>query len=189
MAPSSTEGLTLLTPFTWLVDTNASGDEAQKKARRAIRWLNRRGIVPLCPNSGRQSLQSRTELVAKLEGGPEDAMKGASSADVAIEVIIGRTMIGMGGQLKSLSCPHCGFPCAANDVQWEGAVEQWYVDGGEGLLRCKVCHVRSSVTLWRFNDGQWALGNLAIGVRRNALDLAQIEELRSLLGRDSVRVC
>ncbi|MDH0105709.1 hypothetical protein N5D13_09935 [Stenotrophomonas maltophilia] len=175
--------------FTWLIDRGVAKAEAMEKADEAVSLLKKFGLTSRAPTNDYFLSIERIVLVDGVTLGAEGSFKGEQSDDVILEILVGRTILRSDKEyLRSLSCPCCHFQHGLDTAGWEAALEQWYVDGGEGCLLCTQCEVATCISRWSFNDGAWALGNLAIGIVEGALTDDQQAQLLEFLGKDSARM-
>ena len=167
------------TSIDYVVDLEASLEEAPALARRVIRKLCLQGII-----------LPRPQVHEYLGEGPRYATgpnvdRAADHNDCfpcGLDVIIRREVFTAGENgLNALCCPGCGHRHSADDLDWPPAIGEWYEQRGPGSLSCVRCGLSASVALWQF-DPTWGFGNLAFQFSEWLLKREFVEELSRLLG-------
>ncbi|MGH7134435.1 MAG: hypothetical protein ACREHD_01770 [Pirellulales bacterium] len=177
----------------YVVDVEASLEEASVLAERVVRELVQRGIVLPTPE------------YSELHGAGSDYATGPNASEAATGTLLDRplqdgqfpcgleTHIGHevypAGEfgLDTLECPRCRHAHQANDLPWQEAVDEWYEASGPALLGCPSCGQSSQLTDWRFKPA-WAFGNLAFCFNEWRLKPEFVDQLTSLLGHRTVWV-
>jgi hypothetical protein len=163
----------------YVVDTEATVEEAPCLARRVVDELCRRGVILATPQHH-----------DFLGHGPQYAT-GPNVGQVAdhtdcfpcgMDVVIGRTVYDAGDNgLKAVSCPSCGHRYDLGGEGWAAAIGEWANRQGPGLLNCSSCRNAAPIVTWRF-DPVWGFGDLAFQFSEWFLREDFIQELSRFLG-------
>ncbi|MFF3322961.1 hypothetical protein [Streptomyces sp. NPDC002889] len=175
--------------FRTIVDLDATAEDAEALAERALAWLVAEGIVlaeqthcvfgqPVRPPGPHWA---RTAAPEDSDGNPSDGLAvttgrtvfhgGQDQAEWAdCPGCGGRTLFGPGGEEQddpwaddALSHGD-GDAADAGDEEWQlfsAAVGAWHATG-EGYVECRHCAVDVPVTDWIWQPGCFALGHLGL---------------------------
>ncbi|WP_321842199.1 serine/threonine protein kinase [Paraburkholderia bannensis] len=141
----------------YIVDRDATLEEAPELAARVMQWLEEQGIA--APSAD-----------AEVAFSPATHCAGANAKDwvewldqfnrCGVIAEIGRQVFHAGGNgVQGLECPQCQTVHDADDVDWGEAVGGWYEEQDDRLA-CPACEKSSSITDWRFSEMEWGFGNL-----------------------------
>jgi len=167
--------------ITWIVNLDASANEASTIGKRVEQWLAEQGIV----NPGKElpGLMGKP-LFAR---GPSAALWDDGSFDgpetlCGLEIAIGRKVYHTGGHgIDALRCPSCNLSHDPDVVPWSDAVGAWHACEGDDHLACPGCAMRSNIVDWDFTL-PWGFGNLAFGFWNWSIDGRIHSELSALTG-------
>lgn len=167
------------TSIDYVVDLDATQDEAPYLADRIVQELIRRGVILAKPQS-HQLLGKGPEYAA----GPNARLAGDynDGFPCGLDVEVGRGVYTAGENgLDSLLCPACKRRVEPNDAEWSSAAEEWYEMKGPGLLACPLCGRSSPLTEWKF-EPDWGFGNLAFKFSEWLLKEQFVKEIAHMLG-------
>ena len=166
----------------WIVDLDATLDEAPALAKRVTEWLIAREIVSptLCPE--------------RAYSGADLMVRGASAAQwdacpmtppfnmCGLEVVIERTVFHSGDNgIDTIRCPGCGAAHHPDDIPWSDAVGAWFSAEADHTMACPACHASQSIVDWTF-DVPWGFGNLAFGFWNWPITDRLVDEVSALTG-------
>jgi hypothetical protein len=60
----------------------------------------------------------------------------------------------------TLVCSACGKRFESNDA-WSGAINEWFIESGKGILSCEHCGAVAPITEWQ-HDPPWAFGYVGV---------------------------
>ncbi len=173
------------TSIDYVVDVEASLDEAPPLAEQVVKELIQREIVLPTP-----------QIHEYLDGGPRYAT-GPNVTEVAhhndcfpcgLDIEIGRAVISPGENgLSSLACPSCNAEYSPDDIDWASAVGEWYAKETTGQLTCAQCGHDPGIVDWRF-EPTWGFGNLVFKFTEWFLTDEFVEDLSSQLRHKISRV-
>jgi hypothetical protein len=167
----------------WIVDLDATLDEAIELAAKGKKWLLAQKIITtaICPERtyGGAELLTRGPLASEW-----DACEfQIGSAMCGLEISIGRTVYTAGDNgLQSFACPKCSHQHAPEAVPWSDAVGHWYEAEAGYFMRCTACDADSSIVDWQFLECPWGFGNLAFGFWNWTIKDGLNTELAAVLG-------
>lgn len=163
----------------YVVDLEASLDEAPSLAQNVVNSLIRRGIILSTP-----------QVYPDLSEGPRYAT-GPNVDQVAdctgrfkcgLDIRIGRTLYTAGENgLNALQCPHCDHRHSPDELDWASAVGEWCEQSGLGSLSCQSCGQAASIASWRI-DPVWGFGNLGFEFSEWLLKEEFVTRLSEVLG-------
>ncbi|WP_156369560.1 serine/threonine protein kinase [Duganella sp. Leaf126] len=146
---------------TWIVDLDASLEDAPNLAERVKIWLIAQGVVSAtpCQAPGAENLLSRGPSAAAW-----DAYLHTSPVLMCgLEVTTQRQVFHTGDNgIDSIRCPDCSVRRNPDDLPWSDAVGAWFEDNGNYCMKCPDCGASRSIVEWEF-DHPWGFGNLAFG--------------------------
>src|SRR5262245_53460994 len=142
------------TDISYIVDSEATLEEAPRLAERVVAELLRRGIILPTPQVHETIGQGPPYAT-----GPNVA-QAANHNDgfpCGLDVEIGRAVYTPGSNgLDALACPECGQQFGPADIDWASAVGNWF-EGQQGPLGCANCERSTSVSEWQFTP-VWGFG-------------------------------
>ena len=145
----------------WIVDEDASADEAPALAARVREWLVAERIV--APGPG--EIEDGTLLLRRGDAAPAwDTFPCEwRITPCGLEVSVGRRVFHTGGNgIDGIGCPACGAVHGADDLPWSDAVEAWLREEGDDAMACGTCGARRGIAEWAF-EMPWGFGHLAFG--------------------------
>ncbi|WP_017875533.1 MULTISPECIES: hypothetical protein [unclassified Janthinobacterium] len=166
----------------WIVDLDATLDQAQALAERVKEWLIAREVISttLCPQQAYSGadLMARGASAAQWDACPLTPPFLMSGLEVAIE----RTVYHTGDNgIAAIRCPGCAAAYDPDDLPWSDAVGAWFSDEAECSMACPACHTSRSIVDWTF-DMPWGFGNLAFGFWNWPISEQLVNELSVLTG-------
>ena len=164
----------------WLVDQDASADEAPALAERVRAWLAARRIVVAEPGRTEDGtvLLGRGDAAAAWDAVPLDQ----PILPCGLEVSVGRRIFHTGGNgIDGIRCPACGTVHGADDLPWSDAVEAWLLEAGDDTMACRACGARRSIADWAF-EMPWGFGHLAFGFWNWPAGARLLDEVAALTG-------
>lgn len=167
----------------WIVDLDATLDEAEALASKVKDWLVSQEIV---------SMEVSSELAYD---GSMPLMRGAraiewDSFDIGtpplpcgLSRVTERRVFHSGGNgIDALQCPQCGHEHNPDVVPWSDAVGAWFNgESGDGM-QCPACNATNSIVDWQFLECPWAFGNLGFGFWNWPIDDRLVLAVASVLG-------
>lgn len=144
----------------YIVDRDATPEDAPVLASKVIQWLEEQGIAVPSPDP-------------EVAFSPATHCAGPNAKDwvrwldedrlCGVVAKVGREVFHAGGNgIQGLECPQCQKVHDPDDVDWGEAVGGWFEEGVDRLA-CPACSKSSSITDWRFSEMEWGFGNLAFG--------------------------
>lgn len=167
----------------WVVDLDASLDEAQVLAAKVKDWLLAQGIISNRACAGPSYRGG--ELL--LPGPNAAAWSVAGDAEFpsmhGFGIVTERTVFHTGDNgIQGLRCPRCVQQHDPDDLAWSDAVGAWFDEEGSDALQCPACGCESSIVDWRFLDLDWGFGNLAFGFWNWPITERLAEAIGAVLG-------
>lgn len=162
----------------WIVDIDATAEEAPALADKVRQWLVEREIIlPGPPLMDEAYAPLYRYGPAAARWAHEDAL-GHDLLCAGLQIVTERTVFHAGeGDVGPFVCPHCG--ATHDDLPWSPPTEAWYEGEGDNRLTCPACGTASSIAEWRSG---WAYGHLGFGfVEGRMLDKLG-DELAALTG-------
>jgi hypothetical protein len=170
----------------WVVDLDASLDEAEALASKVRSWLVDQDVVSKAVCAHKCYVGSDLLLPGPRASSPDWAAFGWTPTPGSMEgysVVIGRRVFHTGGNgLQGLHCPHCGHQHDPDALPWADAVQAWFVQDGSDSMHCSVCSSSSSVVDWRFAEFEWAFGNLGFAFWNWPVSEKLVQHIGALLG-------
>lgn len=164
----------------WVVDIDASLEEAPILAQRGIAWLAEQGIVQAVPESG-NGLHGDIYRPGPNAGAWSEFINlGNDWCGVGLETE--RTVFHSGPGPNDVRCPHCGAPHSLDEVPWGDAVGAWYSNEADDTLACPACGGSARIVDWTFLELDWAFGNLGFGFTNWLIEPRLAVELGKILG-------
>ena len=165
---------------TWIVDLDASANEAADLADRVREWLTSQGIVS--PISRRVS--DGIDLLGR--GEQANAWDAEShAADLAmcgLQVATERQVFHTGDNgIDCIRCPSCHVAHDPDSLPWSDAVEAWYAEEGDDGMACPDCGARHRIVDWEF-EMPWAFGHLAFGFWNWPVSERLLHEVAAITG-------
>lgn len=165
----------------WIVDVEATHENAPAFAHKGLEWLVRQGIAESIPDS--RGLLSGAELYRP---GPKAAAWSDYIADdlqlCGLEVTVDRTVFHAGSNSDQIRCPHCRATYDLDAMPWSEAVERWHSRKAADTLACPACIHSARIVDWTFIEFDWAFGNLGFGFNNWTIDACLAAELSNVLG-------
>jgi len=167
----------MTTSIQYVVDTDATLDEADALAQTVVAYLCDRGIILPTPQHHEY-----------LENGPRYA-KGPNALDAAdtindcfpcgMDVSIGRNVFCTGEMGFDLFCPNCKCHSDKDAINWAAPVVHWCESGDASNLSCSQCCESTPFTEW-FRP-PFGFGNLSFGFSEWFLKQEFVDDLSELL--------
>ncbi|CAL9504872.1 hypothetical protein [Streptomyces sp. enrichment culture] len=149
-----------------IVDLDATGEEAERLARRAVAWLVSEGIVLPPPGPhvpGRPAEHPPGPHWHRVADGEPDR-----APTDGLTVHTGRAGFTSGADLPGAArCPACGTATGLDDGFWErfcDALRTWK-EAGAAAVACPGCAVAVPVQEWTWDEAPLALGALGLEFR------------------------
>jgi hypothetical protein len=165
----------------WVVDVDATADEAPALAKEALAWLVGESIVQAAPSTDPRLM--RSDLYRP---GTSAAVWSKQVSDYlllcGVEITAVRTVFHAGPGPDGIQCPHCGADHAPDNVPWSDAVGAWFDNEPDDMLACPACRSSARIIDWRFLELDWGFGNLGIGFNNWAIQPRLATELARVLG-------
>jgi hypothetical protein len=175
------EPVTVSDNICWVVDLEATLEDASALAQKGLQWLVQQGIAESIPDSG--GALSGADLYRP---GPKAAAWAEYMADdlrlCGVEVTVERTVFHAGSNSDHIRCPHCGARHGLDAVPWSEAVERWHSGETDYTLACPTCTHSAPIVAWTFLEFDWAFGNLGFGFNNWMIDERLVAELGNVLG-------
>ncbi len=165
----------------WVVDLEASEDEAGALATRALGFLvHERIVLPTpqasWPRAGRLLPPGPKAHAWSVHVSPE--MPGCG-----LEVVTERKVFHTGDNVvQALRCPQCAKRHLAMDLPWQDAVHDWHFGRSTDRLQCPACGAAEPISCWRFLEFDWAFGCLGFGFNNWAISMRLAEAIAAVLG-------
>lgn len=169
----------------WVVDRDATLEEAPELAIRVMQWLEEQGIAT--PSQEAEVAFSPATHCA----GPNakdwvEWLEQPSYCGVVAEV--GRQIYHTGGNgIDGFECPQCKTIHAPDDVDWGESVGGWFEERDD-RLECPACTKLTSITDWRFLEMEWGFGNLGFGFDGFGVEQRLADAIGEVLGHRVVIV-
>ncbi|PMS35934.1 hypothetical protein B0G57_108166 [Trinickia symbiotica] len=168
--------------ITWVVDLDASLQEAPIFAQRGLEWLIQQSIVQPFPDVER--LLGDLDLYRP---GPKAAawseLVASDLLHCGLEISVDRTVFHTGDSgAEGIRCPHCGVAHSLESVPWDEAVDRWCASQSDDTLTCPACVRAASIVDWTFFELDWGFGNLGFGFNNWVIEPRLAEELGKVLG-------
>lgn len=146
---------------TWIVDLDASLQDAPKLAEQVKEWLIAQGVVSAtpCQAFGANHLLSRGASAAAWDAYPHTSPVLMCGLEITTQRRVFHT--GDNG-IDCIRCPDCGVSHNPDDLPWNDAVGAWFEDDANHCMTCPYCGASRSIVEWEF-DRPWGFGNLAFG--------------------------
>ena len=165
----------------WVVDLEATLEDASALAQTGLQWLVQQGIVESIPDSG--GALGGADLYRP---GPQAAAWSEYMADdlqlCGVEVTVEHTVFHAGSNSDQIRCPNCGANHELDAVPWSEAVERWHSGDADYTLACPACTNSAPIVDWTFLEFDWAFGNLGFGFNNWMIDARLAAELGNVLG-------
>ena len=165
---------------TWIVDVDASADEAAALAGQVRGWLIDQGVVAPVPH---QTLDGNDLLGRGNNAAAWDAFPLTSPpALCGLQIVIAREVFHSGGNgIDHIRCPACHVAHRPDSLPWSDAVEAWYTEEGDDGMACPDCGARHGIADWEF-DMPWAFGHLGFGFWNWPVDERLLHEVAAVTG-------
>lgn len=167
------------TSFQYVVDEEATLDEAPLLAKRVIKSLIDHGVILSTP----QQHPLHTDL-PRYATGPNAHHIAEFIRDgipCGLDIEIGRQIFyPIEGGTQGVSCPACGHYYDFNELTVSAAAEAWFKKMDDSV-KCRKCKKTNSIAAWRF-DPNWGFGNLAFKFSEWILHSDFVEYLQRKLG-------
>ncbi len=174
----------------WIVDTEATLEEAPALAQRVLAWLVEQHIVQARPAPDQTALGG-APLHLPADGAEPWSIQVMGTLGCGLQIATERTVFHTGDNgLDALQCPQCKTVHPRETVAWSEAVNGWFI-GEDDRLACPTCETAASVTNWVFavedRDGwsfefDWGFGQLAFGFSNWVIRPELVSEIGHLLG-------
>ena len=165
----------------WIVDVDATIEEAPTLAQKGFEWLVQQGIAESTSDSG--GALSGADLHRP---GPKAAAWSDYIADdlqlCGVEITVERTVFHAGSNSEQIGCPRCRANHELDAVPWSEAVERWFSGEADYTLACPECLHSAPIVDWTFIESDWAFGNLGFGFSNWTIDARLAAELGKVLG-------
>ncbi|MFM0490599.1 serine/threonine protein kinase [Paraburkholderia graminis] len=165
----------------WVVDVDASPEEAPVLAKRGIAWLVAHSILQPVPEHdaalGSGDLYRPGPAAAEWS---EQLIPDNLWCGVGLETQ--RTVFHSGPGPNNVRCPHCRASHSADEVPWGDAVSAWFSEETDDTLICPTCNGRARIIDWTFLELDWAFGNLGFGFTNWMIAPRLAGELGKVLG-------
>ena len=165
----------------WIVDLEATLEDAPALAQKGLRWLAQQGIAESIPDG--ECALSGADL---FRPGPKAAAWSAYIPDdsllCGVEVTVERTVFHSGANSEQIRCPQCKANHELDAVPWSDAVERWHSGEADYTLACPTCAHAAPIVDWTFLEFDWAFGNLGFGFNNWMIDARLAAELGNVLG-------
>ena len=169
----------MTTSIQYVVDVEASLDEAPALAERVAENLINRGIVLRTPQVHSYLGQGARYAVGPNAGSVATYNQGFPCG---FDIKIGRQFSWTGELgVNAIHCPFCDASHAPSDMDFPEALVEWCERVGPGLLHCSVCKSPASIANWRF-EPTCGFGNLTLEFSEWFLEEDFVEEISALLG-------
>lgn len=166
----------------WVVDLDASPEEAQEFAAKVKDWLLAQGIVSNTICAKRSYRDSELLLPGPSATGWRVDGDGDFPSMHGLDIVTERTVFHTGDNgIQALRCPRCAQDHDPADVPWSESVEAWFTAEGSDTLRCPACDCESSIVDWQFLELNWGFGNLAFGFWNWPITEKLAEEIGAVL--------
>ncbi|TWI69089.1 hypothetical protein IP91_00154 [Pseudoduganella lurida] len=145
----------------WIVDLDASPEEAPALGERVTAWLVAEGIVSSATGSapGAGHLLGRGPSAAAMDTFP--LMEPVAMC--GLEVMAERRVFHTGDNgIDSIRCPECGASHDPDELPWTDAAGSWLEGAADDGMTCPDCGAHPGIAAWEF-DLPWGFGNLAFG--------------------------
>ncbi len=165
--------------FQFVVDEEATLDEAPALAKRVIKALIEHGVI--LPTPQQHPFQIN---LPRYTTGPNAHLVTESISDCipcGLDIEIGRQVYcQFEGGTQGVSCPACGHYFDFNELAVSEAAEAWFKKMDDSV-KCRKCKKTNSIAAWRF-DPNWGFGNLAFKFSEWILHKDFVEYLQRKLG-------
>lgn len=152
--------------FQRVVDREASLSEAEQLAPKILEWLTDREIIESDLRDcglGKDGLAHPpgTNYWMAIDHPNHNLLNSRING---VQIIVGRTVFDCGQGGFNLTCPQCQNHIVWTDAitsTWQNAVDGWYHESGQGLLRCPCCDRATSVVDWHYSPA-FGFGNFGL---------------------------
>lgn len=162
----------------WVVDIDATADEAPALAEKVRRWLVEQEIIlPGLPLVGVEYDPLHGYGAAAPSWGHENAV-GCGIAYAGLQIVTTRTLFDGGeNDIGPFICPHCG--AEHEDMPWSAPSGAWYDGEGDDRMTCPTCGTASGIAEWKCS---WAFGNLGFGFWEGWMQDKLMDQIAVLTG-------
>ena len=169
----------------YIVDRDATLEEAPALASRVMQWLEEQGIAVPAPDA-EVAFAPATHTAGPNASAWVEWLDEWKRCGVVAQT--GRQVFHTGGNgVDGLECPRCRTMHGADDIAWGEAVDAWY-EQEDDRLACPACAEPSSITDWRFSDMAWGFGNLAFAFDGIGVEQKLADAIGAVLGHRVVLV-
>lgn len=146
----------------WVVDVEATLEEAGGLAAEVVDWLVSEGIIL---RSTRESMWQRGALYEPGPCAEQWSVQVIRQVDqCGLEVLCERTVFHTGDNgLQGFRCPKCSAQHEPDALPWSDAVGAWFEAKPDYILTCPACNNGSPIAAWHFLELEWGFGNLGFG--------------------------